>query len=469
MRILTTLKFPIASCVALAVFIGEVRSQSITLAKGAGDCNNFAALCNAFEYIAVRYVVTVGSGFDPSNNYGPLHFRVKRTRPGETQEYAPAFHVQGGILKDHALGVTNILGASFNMACYNNVGNDFYTYSGDGLLYYGDTVVGTVSTISGQAAIYADPCASPSGIKTIFFHVTVNYGSAEGCGSCESARGCTPGTGTARMGSLDYQVSLGKDSYGTFHSYLKLSAPGPHETLGHPSALSGIMSTNCEVIRTNSVLRQVRTQKILADTVTSNSYAYDLRFYDTNNVSPAKTNGVWVPTGSPFRTITIENPDGATASTRLHITETQGATSQLTTYTWDRTNKWTLDHPGGLRRETLVTTTNATHRTEQYSILSTNNTLVYQEQRKFAIHDFGERLTEKIVDTNGARLTNTWEYYTNGNKGNYTQLKQITTPSGYWERYEYDETYRETNRVMAFLNSTNNAPCQPSPAAHHTV
>src|SRR6185436_1420052 len=301
------------------------------------------------------------------------------------------------------------------------------------------------------------PDAAPI-LKKLNIQMTVNYGPRDDC-QCDGGD-CPPGKVTPTQHSVDVKVHLGKDEYGIRGSFLRLKQDLPGNQLSRVESLAAIVGTNSEVIFTNSVLRQIRTPKVLADIVT-NTYSYDISFYYTNDISPNKTNNVWVPIGTAYKTVTIQNPDGGSASNKLVVTDREGSITNISRYTWDNTNTWTFEPPGGLRKETLTRTGNSnnTERLEVHSVLETNGTLVFQEQKKFKAFGWGEQLIEHVIDPYGARLTNTWEYYTNSaDTGKYGQLKARTESSGFWERYDYDSSSRETNRVTGYLNATNGAP-----------
>ena len=109
------------------------------------------------------------------------------------------------------------------------------------------------------------------------------------------------------------------------------------------------------------------------------------------------------------------------------------------------------------RKEILSRTwdTNQIIRTELHSVLATNDVLVFQEQKRFKTFAWGEELIEHVIDPSGARLTDSWDYYTNSAEGAFAQLKGKIESTGYWERYDYDDLYRQTNRVAGYLNGTN--------------
>ncbi len=76
--------------------------------------------------------------------------------------------------------------------------------------------------------------------------------------------------------------------------------------------------------------------------------------------------------------------------------------------------------------------------------------------------DWGERIverrqiTEDPNDPDPPALLTTWEYYDDPvNDGdNYSRLRLLTNPNGYWERYEYDDSGRVTKLVSPYLDSS---------------
>jgi hypothetical protein len=249
------------------------------------------------------------------------------------------------------------------------------------------------------------PAPNPQTDRFLSIRVVVNlYPRKDDCGGCNEQGCIAAGKTTAGFHSVDLKIGLGKDEYGNASGFLGMHDPLPSIFLSQRQDLTSQVGTNSEVIRADASdvvsstadIRQVRTPNVLADIVATNGYKYDVRFYQTNNVSPNKTNGLWVPTGTAYKAVTVENPDTSSASNRLFVTEGEAGVTNITKYTWDNTNTWTFEPPGGLRKETLTRTWDAgqTVRTELHSILETNNVLVFQEQKKFNVFPWGEELVE---------------------------------------------------------------------------
>jgi RHS repeat-associated protein len=454
-------------------------AAAILLTAGAQTCLSLEAYKtkrtgtyqDSFDRVYPVWVIHIGTGFDPSKIYS---FTINSDRlgiPGGTpfagdlfvHNPAVTFGVRYGVLVDGGSTPITTIVQDYLPILSAQGGTDIVRYLIDtGLRDGTGKIVGSVSSSPASVAFIGryvpPPLPDPTTSKYLNIEVTINYDPPDDC-ECKNG-GCSRKTSES-LSSVDVKIGLGKNDYGGRSDSLHLSQELPSSFLAQPSTLAATVGTNSEIILTNGVLRQVRTPKVLADVVATNASKYDVRIYYTNDVAASMdTNGFWVPTGSPYKTITFENPDGTASSNRLYVTESEAGVTNISKYTWDNTNLWTFEARGNLKIETLTRTwdTNNTVRTELHSIYSATSNLVFQEQKKFSVLPWGEKLTEQVIDPSGARLTNTWEYQTNSSIGGYTRLKQTTTPSGYWERYEYDSSNRETNRVFAYLNATNGAP-----------
>jgi len=270
---------------------------------------------------------------------------------------------------------------------------DIISITTEPVLYYAPspytvTNVGTASLEFGQVNFsYLEfPTAVPNFRQylTNRVEVTVNYGPpVKDCESCgDQAGACSAGSGTESLSSIDVVRNLGKDTFGNFNNSLGVKCSVPSAFLSTPNLVFTHTSTNCEALTNGAGVRQIRAPLVLADIVTNTAYKYDIRFYHTNDVSPSKTNGFWVPTtNNAYRVTTIENTNGSTSTNQLFVTDTDliNLVTNQSKYTWDGTNQWTLEPPGGIRKETLSrswSTNIFAQRTELRSILNPTN-LVY--------------------------------------------------------------------------------------------
>jgi len=287
------------------------------------------------------------------------------------------------------------------------------------------------------------------------------------CQPCTTCNGdvCAPGTGSASLDrdseALDVNVGLGMDSLGQSAGQLSLHAMRPDPSLSTPSAIEYHTSPESGVLRgTNGVLRQVLNSQALVDIVPLSGRQYEIRFYTVADAGTQNSFGLYEPTGSPFKTIGVANPDeSGTTFNQLRVTESGGETGKVSDFTWsDEDQKWTLTTGNGLRQESVSSTWDEyqINRTDVYTIMDgTGQNVLYKEQQTFHVFPWGEEVVEKVVDPDGAALTTTWSYYDDGeNDGdNYSHLKQVVEPSGSWEKYQYDSLGRTIEVDAQFEDS----------------
>lgn len=325
-----------------------------------------------------------------------------------------------------------------------------------------------------------------------FVHSKDEYFHLKPQGQCDA---CTTGTcdapTSAATHSLDYTINLGRDRLNNeaASNQLEISTRTPFAQLATPSGLLvnfANLNGNETLYGPDNAPRQVVGPQTMADITTVNSFKYQVLLYPAT-VKGVKdpTSGLYVPTGTPTKTIIIENPDNSVAiCNRLHITESTGdgnTASQrdyLFTYTgiypaFDPNGQWDLVSQGGLRKESLVDhlidPSNPKDRLETRTISDQTGKVVSQVQRRYHMYTWGEEITSETVDPNGAALTTTYDYWhvdfpdpSSPNPDPYrswaNHLKQKVDPNGHWERYEYDSLDRPTKKVVQFLDAPINAP-----------
>jgi YD repeat-containing protein len=285
-----------------------------------------------------------------------------------------------------------------------------------------------------------------------------------------------PGTTENHLASVESRINLGRGSNGDAVGYLLLSSTEASADLSTPSALEAVVTSDVEVIKSGTSLRQLKAPQGLVDIVTIDAYTYEVRFYGAGDYSTTKDgNGLYpVPNaGAYFRKVAIANPDAsATVYNKLRITEqTPSATVRVDQYEWDDTNKlWSLatglDTTTGvsLRRESKseVWNTEGSQRTQTRTVKSGDGTsVVGLEIDIYQLFPWGEERISHIIDPDGStsttsdQLVETWSYYEDpvADGDNYTHLKQHVTSQGYWERYSYDSSGR-ISQMVSQLNGS---------------
>jgi RHS repeat-associated protein len=292
------------------------------------------------------------------------------------------------------------------------------------------------------------------------------------CDNCGSGACGQPGASQHQNQCVNSSFSLGQTAFGASAGQLQIYSLTPSPQLATPAGLQAFTASGVQVITNGAGVRQVLAPQELADIVTNNAYQYQINFYSPGNFSTNLTGGLYQPTGSAFKTVTILNVDGASDYNHLRITESD--TGVQTDYTWNQANQqWTLITGSGLRQETRSVQWQANTLTETDVVsdatgkVATKTVFTYQVLPG-ATNVFSgvtratltaTNLVQSIADPDGANpLTNQWLYYTDTNNAGYGQLQMSIDPNGHWVRYEYDAFGQVTNQVSQFMDAPTNAP-----------
>jgi RHS repeat-associated protein len=294
------------------------------------------------------------------------------------------------------------------------------------------------------------------------YDIVIQWKAKRQCSSCSS---CTPSTPTCGNNCVNVNIGLGKDGYDNNAGRLYIYSDFPSSTLPQPAGLQIYPGPTTQIIHDGSgALRQVLTSQVLADIVTSNQYCYVINFYSAGNFSSSPVNGLYAQTGLPFNTLTVQNPDGSTDDNRLRVNESGSLGNHQYDYVWSASaQQWTLTTGGGLRTETRTKNWDptGTFLTETNVVLNSDGSVAFKQIETYELFSWGPtNLIQRIINPDGALpQVYTWTYYTNSaDTTNYSQLEQITEPSGYWERYSYDTSGRILKTVAQFGNAPTNAP-----------
>jgi hypothetical protein len=120
---------------------------------------------------------------------------------------------------------------------------------------------------------------------------------------------------------------LGRYAFGKSVGALSIHEKYPSNVICKPCCLgflypSGTNNTACEMITNSAGIRQVKVPEGLANVVIDSAYKYSIGIYSPSVVSTNKdTNGLYTFSGAALATVTVENPDGSTATNKLRITD----------------------------------------------------------------------------------------------------------------------------------------------------
>jgi RHS repeat-associated protein len=280
--------------------------------------------------------------------------------------------------------------------------------------------------------------------------------------SCESC-GCTPGTVDARNKCILVDIKLGDDANGKSVGKLSLNREVPTADMTKPQGLAVEATSKATLIyTTNGVIRQLVTPQSLVDVVsTTNQFKYDVKFYHLSDLGEMNEDGFYEPTGSPHTVVTLENPNATSTNiSQFKVTRVFGSQSNIWDFSCAETNgvrSTTLITESGLRTEIRSSELDFPDRTETFTVKNGSGTVVSKEKSSYYTFAWGEELVEKIVDPDGAALTNSWDYYTSSTNGGYQQVQQAVYPAGNWEKFEYDSAGRESKRIVSYANESTSA------------
>jgi hypothetical protein len=287
---------------------------------------------------------------------------------------------------------------------------------------------------------------------------------------------CPPGEPLAKLGSLSIYFPLGRASDGKTAGYFRLRGPSLGPRLG--SALS------VQVNKAQSVggpfpgvdqdLRQYVTGFIVAEIVRgaeSGAPAFartsTLRFWHAGDMQFNGQRFVAVGGHAPFTTTTISYLQGlvpdprsqqmvAGATLQLVTTGAGAGTKQYVNVGGDWTLRTGLDAAtqAFLKTESLLVDVDpATHAVTQTRLISSSTGAVASRQvevrQPFA---WGSEVVQHRTSAPGSELIEQRSYYDTVliTDPNYGKLKQLTSPTGYWERYEYGSGGRVAKVISQF-------------------
>ncbi|MBI3756409.1 MAG: hypothetical protein HY267_00380, partial [Deltaproteobacteria bacterium] len=126
----------------------------------------------------------------------------------------------------------------------------------------------------------------------------------------------------ASLKSVSLDFSMGRCLFGEAAGSVSIREKVPSSGLCTPACLFYDAGTNtlCQVLYLGSYPRQFKMPEGLVDVTTNSSIKYSLKFYASTNIGTF-TNGLYLLSGVPFSTITIENLDGSGSTyNQLRIT-----------------------------------------------------------------------------------------------------------------------------------------------------
>src|SRR5690625_328767 len=271
-----------------------------------------------------------------------------------------------------------------------------------------------------------------------------------------------PGEGNGANGSVEWYFSLGPANNHESAGLIWFEQDELTEDSYSPDILRYDSSLDeVEVLRDvyGSIL-QILTPLVLVDVVPTGEFSFDLRYYSASEI-------IAHPSGYDLRYEINENAEELvrwttetpieTPGTQIRFVRSEGSDIRTSLYTHDeQAGTWTLDHQDGL--QIIERTTQVLGNGQRLRTTIVKNGIgevASKYSELFITFPWGERRVEKVEDPTGDALTTTWTYYTDetADGDNYGRLKSVEEPTGYWERYEYDEFGAIVKVTSQFLDS----------------
>ena len=233
-----------------------------------------------------------------------------------------------------------------------------------------------------------------------------------------------------------YSVATGKT-----HSYHMVSG-----RVLYPS--SAAVGLNAIYDDSNTIRQIYSVADGLADIVVINSSKYEIRLYSPENAG-TQTDGLYVPTGSPYTVWTVENPALGT-TTQLKITKTANGVSEIYLYQYSyNVEDWQLTYPGNLKIASQAISWNSdrTVKTELHVEKSPDGNVAYKSSTVSQKFSTGTRVISITVDPDHTNLQSNYTYYSDG------RMATVSSHDGSWQRIQYDSAGRKSVSITPFKNS----------------
>lgn len=281
----------------------------------------------------------------------------------------------------------------------------------------------------------------------------------EDCGNCPA------GKPVVSLGSVSIMFPLGRGSSQTSYSagFIRVRASSMQDWLGKIDGLVPILGHGAsEPVQLfdsadEMVLRQFVTPYIMAEFEQTTAGTFTANFYHLADVTYSGDRFVPIGQAQPFSSTVVgfvegqftdpRTPAQQVAANRLTI-ETSGTGSGKWVYTQavdSNRDDWSLASgytSGGtpIRIESLLMDPWDEGEQVRTRLISDGTSVVHRQVSTYKQFPWGTERIEVRTGASNAEWTETWSYYDDpqGPAAAYGMLKQYTSATGYWERYEYE-------------------------------
>ncbi|CAN0349517.1 unnamed protein product, partial [Ectocarpus sp. 8 AP-2014] len=289
---------------------------------------------------------------------------------------------------------------------------------------------------------------------------------------CACTDRCSLGDMEAAAACLSFRINLGNSAFGEEAGYLLLMAEEPSDDLSKPISLQKFLGAGLR-----SAQFETDGGKLLPNNPSGGGADYSawgeaemeiVSDYEYKIYFRIDTTGNGTP-DTVYRTIVVENPDGAVDNDELLITETMslpghGSFTKYAHFAYTAgvgadDHTWTLTEGtdvAGMQTAIRVTVReevwSGTERTDTITIKEPGGTVVSVSEEVYEEFAWGRELTSRTLDPSGAAIKQEWTYYDDSvNDGdNYGRKESFLSETGYWERYEYDSDGNVSETVRQY-------------------
>lgn len=218
-----------------------------------------------------------------------------------------------------------------------------------------------------------------------------------------------------------------------------------------------------DIVTAGTVLRQLKAPDGLADIVNlGNAVGFRVNLYGFAQIGD-KIDGIYQTNGSPYRTITFENPDPDDPNPkRIKITDVWGSRTREYVFTYQEAlDDWTLDRGNGMSTESkqLISPVGVNPRVYQRVLTDSTGNVVAKKHFTLYKTAWGSSiLTSETVDPDGLNYTTNYNYNLVVGTVGYGRLLGQTNPDGSWVRYAYDAQGRMSKNITPWLDSPIGVP-----------
>ncbi|NBB77844.1 MAG: hypothetical protein GVY36_00095 [Verrucomicrobia bacterium] len=226
--------------------------------------------------------------------------------------------------------------------------------------------------------------------------------------------------------------------------------------------LSTTLGSAVEVKLSEGFFRQIKSVSGLANIVVIDDFSYEIRLYTPDNSGIKGTEGLYEPTGDPYRTIQVVNPTGDPLDNDwVRIVDTQGPYEKTTDWRYVPAAKdWAMTRGGGLLTEQIIITEDTATGDEVKTVELRNENDELVSRKRSIIHEFpwGQEVVQETEDPDGIALTTTYGFVESTTADGYGKKNEIISPDGSWTRYTFDAEGRKISQIEPWLDSSVSAP-----------